>query len=382
MRGVIKKVIAVLVLVAGVLILSLSIGTTENAGNKDFISYWAAGQLLLRRSNPYDTAAVFRLEKSAGFKEPKPLIMRNPPSALVLTLPLGLVGAKAGVVLWSLLMVASIVASVRMLWSMQGRPPDRLHLLAYVFAPTVMGMSLGQTSAFVLLGLVLFLRLHRSKPFGAGLCLALLAIKPHLFLVFGLVLLAWAVAHRAHSLLLGGLAGLAATLILPWCLRPSLWPEYFAVLSSAMLDSEFIPTVSSLVRRALPLGAAWTQFLPGALGCLWALWYFHRHAREWDWNRHGSLLLLLSVWVAPYSWFTDEIVVLPGILQGIYWSAGCGRSNTGFGVVNGMALLGVVFGISVGSGFYIWTTTAWLVWYVWAVRGKSDEVSAANSNLA
>jgi len=296
--------------------------------------------------------------------------MRNPPFALVLTLPLGLVGAKAGVVLWSLLMVASIVVSVRILWSIHGQPPDRLHLLAYVFAPTVMGMSLGQTSAFVLLGLVLFLRLHRTRPFGAGLCLALFAIKPHLFLVFGLVLLAWVLAHRAHAVLLGGLAGLAATLILPMCLRASLWSEYFAVLSSAMLESEFIPTVSSLVRRALPLGAAWTQFLPGALGCLWAVRYFHSHSKEWDWNQHGPLLLLVSVWVAPYSWFTDEIVVLPGILQGIYSREALGRSNVAFGVVNGIALLGVVFQVSLGSGFYIWTTTAWLAWYVWAVGGK------------
>ena len=203
---------------------------------------------------------------------------------------------------------------------------------------------------------------------------ALLALKPHLFLAFGLVLLAWGLARRAHLVLLGGVAGLAATLILPLCLRPSLWSEYSAVLSSAMLESEFIPTVSSVLRRALHLGAAWTQFVPGALGCLWALWYFHRHAKEWDWNQHGSLLLLVSVWVAPYSWFTDEIAVLPGILQGIYWSADCGRSNTGFGVVNGMALLGVVVGISVGSGFYIWTTTAWLGWYVWAVRGRSSQL--------
>jgi hypothetical protein len=77
--------------------------------------------------------------------------------------------------------------------------------------------------------------------------------------------------------------------------------------------------------------------------------------------------------VAPYSWFTDEVVVLPAILQGIYTSARRGRSLISFGIIDGIALAAVVFGVSVGSGFYIWTSTAWLFWYLDAVRENASE---------
>ena len=29
---------------------------------------------------------------------------------------------------------------------------------------------------------------------------------------------------------------------------------------------------------------------------------------------HGSLVLLVSVLVAPYSWFTDEVILIPAML--------------------------------------------------------------------
>ena len=64
---------------------TISIAESGNAAQKDYISYWAAGQLLVRHANPYDADVVFRLEKAAGFTEPHPLVMRNPPHALLLS---------------------------------------------------------------------------------------------------------------------------------------------------------------------------------------------------------------------------------------------------------------------------------------------------------
>src|ERR1043166_759626 len=116
-----------------------------NAARKDFIATWAAGRLLWNHSNPYDAGAVFQLEKSVGFEEPKPLMMRNPPYALFIALPPGLFGPEAGVVIWSLLLVLALVVAVRLLWITHGRPADRIHLLIYVFALAFACMRLGQT---------------------------------------------------------------------------------------------------------------------------------------------------------------------------------------------------------------------------------------------
>ena len=129
LRRAIKGLAALLVLGFAVGVLTIDMRSTGNAAHKDFISYWSAGYLLLQHQNPYDAQAVFRLEKHAGFSESEPLIMRNPPYALLLAVPLGLLNPSTAVVLWSILLVACMVISVRLLWAIHHRPSDPVHLL-------------------------------------------------------------------------------------------------------------------------------------------------------------------------------------------------------------------------------------------------------------
>jgi|SRR5579862_281782 len=372
-QKVLRPLAAMAIVAFGVLILSLVIGETHNAGNKDFTSYWAAGQLLIRHANPYDPEAVLRIEQSAGFSLPKPLLMRNPPFALILALPLGLVSAKLGAVLWSLLLVAAIMLSVRLTWALNCRPPDRLHLLGYIFAPVLSCLALGQTSVFALVGLVLFLKLREMRPFAAGAALALLAIKPHVILPFALVVLLWSFRRRMYFVPLGAIAAMACALAPALWLDHSLLSHYVPVFKDANAESAWIPTFSSLVHAPLRRFGAWSQFLPLIVGVLWAVFFFRRNRDQWDWNRQGLLLLLVSVWIAPYCWFTDEIILLPAILRGIFLASN--RSLISFAVIDGIALLAAVFGVPVGSGFFIWTSTAWIAWYVFTVRQMDSKAS-------
>lgn len=373
---VVHVTIAFVLLALGISVLALSIGETGNAAHKDFIAYWAAGQLLHRGSSPYDAEAVFRIEKAAGFSEDRPLVMRNPPFALVLALPLGVMSVKVGVVVWSVLIVAALMISIRLLWVMHGRPPDRLHLLGYVFAPALACVQLGQTPTFALLGLVLYLHFHRKKPLVAGLCIPLLAIKPQLLVPFGLILVVWAVTRRSYILLTGAAVGMVSALVVPMWLSPRLWTDYVAVLHTANSENHLIPTVSALVREIHPR-ADWMQVIPVAAACAWAIWYFRRHTRDWDWNREGLLLLLVSIWTAPYAWFVDEIILLPAILRGIYVCARLERPLISFGLVDAAALVPVLLGVPLGSGAFIWTSTAWLAWYIYALRKPALPAIAA-----
>ncbi len=84
--------------------------------NRDFITYWATGQQLVHHANPYDAAAVSRIERDAGFEGGASYYMRNAPWALPLALPLGYVGSQAAALPWSLLMLGLLIASARMLW--------------------------------------------------------------------------------------------------------------------------------------------------------------------------------------------------------------------------------------------------------------------------
>jgi hypothetical protein len=289
--------------------------------------------------------------------------MRNPPYALWIALPLGFVGRDTGVVLWSLAIVASLMVSVRILWILNGRPADRLHLLGYIFAPAIACIPLGQTGTFPLMGLVLFLWLHRTRPVIAGACLTLVALKPHLFLVFGLVLLAWSVVRRAYRVVAGSILGMTAALALPFCFRGSIWHDYWPILHAADAESKLLPTVSALVRLASG-GVAWAQYIPLGLAALWALRYFYERRESWDWQTDGLLVTLVSVWAAPYYWFTDEVIVLPAILRGIYRNADRRAVMVSFGVANAIALVAVLMEVKLGSGFFIWTSTFWALWYV------------------
>ena len=79
------------------------------AGNitsgRDFVVFWATGQQLIHHANPYDAAAIGQIERAAGLNPGYGILfMRNPPWALPLVLPLGLVGLRVGALLWSLVL--------------------------------------------------------------------------------------------------------------------------------------------------------------------------------------------------------------------------------------------------------------------------------------
>jgi len=88
----VRVALAALVALAGaaLLLAIYMVGITDSsAADSDFISYWAAGHLLVHGQNPYDFQAVHALEIAAGRNPGEPvLMMRNPPVAFFMALPL------------------------------------------------------------------------------------------------------------------------------------------------------------------------------------------------------------------------------------------------------------------------------------------------------
>jgi hypothetical protein len=337
------------------------------AGSRDFVVFWATGQQLVHHANPYDLQSMSRLESSAGLNVGNAaLFMRNPPWGLALAAPLGFIGVRIGALLWSLLMLGCLVLSVHLLWRMHGRPGNRLHWLALSFGPALICMMMGQTTLLALLGYVLFVYLHRTRPFLAGASLWLCMLKPHLFVPFGVVLLLWIAISRCYKLLAGAVVAMAASCALTWWLYPAAWTDYAHMMHAAGLDQEYIPCIIVVLRLWLSPHAMWLQYLPPALGCGWALAYFWPRRYAWDWTRNGSLLLLVSLVAAPYSWIYDGGLAIPALLQGAYLT----RSRALL-VILAIASLTVeiqlVIGIKITSPKYLWTVPAWLAWYLLAV---------------
>ena len=347
----------------------LAFGTTSDvAANRDFIQYWSAGQQLIHHANPSDAAATLRLQHGAGFKDDKPQITRVPPSALFLALPLGFVGEKAGSVLWSFAILGALMGSIRLIWIEHGRPEGRLHLLGYLFPPSLACLLAGQIGVFILVGVVLFLYFQESKPYWAGAALLLCAPKPHLFLPFGVGLLAWIVARKAYKVLLGAFGAFIASCALTFFFDHAAWSHWIFMTRTAGLDKEFVPTVSMLFRLSINPREMWLQFVPAAVASVWALWYFRTHRKTWSWKREGPLLLAVSITFAPYAWLTDEAALLPAIFTGLYALESAGLSLVPFGCIAGVALVEVLAGVTMPSGYYVWTAPAWLAWYLYTVH--------------
>jgi hypothetical protein len=353
---------------AGVLFLTFNNNT---AGKRDFIAYWTAGQQLVHGANPYDTTEALRVERTAGYEGDSPNYMRNPPVAFFLALPLGFVSAQIGTILWLLVLMICLLASIRMLWILHGCPNNRVHLLGYLFAPVLACLMAGQFGIFLLFGITLFLRYYQSRPFLAGSAMLLCALKPHLFLPFGIVLLAWILCQKAYRILAGVLAALLASCTLSYCVDSHAWSQYAQMMRTAEIQYLFIPNLSVVFRLLVHRDSVWLQFLPAVAGSAWALYYFWTRRARWSWTSHGLLLLIVSVACAPYAWFTDEAVLLPAVLAAVYRADELDLSLLPFGLLSGAALIEVLTSVQITTPFYLWTVPAWLAWYLYAMRSRT-----------
>jgi Glycosyltransferase family 87 len=354
-----------------------------NPGGKDFIEYWAAEQGLIKHANPYDPAFVLRIEQAEGFDKGRPEFWYSPPPALILALPLGFLGAKTGLVAWTLFHFASLSLALWILWRLHGRPDTLLHLLGYLFAPVVLCFEAGQISILFLLSIVLFLYFMRKAwTFPAGMVLFPCVLKPHLFLVFGIALLLWIVHRKAFGIVAGFLVALVASLAATWMLDPQIWSQYRHMMSTEGMLNEYVATLSVSLRFVLNRHAIWIQFIPAILGVFWAISYFARKRGEWDWMNQGLVVLLVSVLCAPYGWFFDESLLLPAVLTAALRARDKGRSLWPIGLVSAVALVEVYESVNVMSPFYLWSTPAWLGCYLYASHKAKDSADSSTPNHA
>ncbi len=331
---------------------------------RDFIVYWATGQQLVHHRNPYDPGAVNQIERDAGFKGGASYYMRNTPWALPLAYPLGYFSAQASALPWSLVMLALLVASVRLVWRMLGQPGRHIDWLGYCFPPALFCVILGQTSVLVLFGLVLFLRLHKSQPFAAGASLWLCSIKPHLFFPFVLVLLVWIFVSRSYRVFAGGVTSMALGGAITFLIDPSAWSQYFYYMRTSTITHEFTACLGDVLRDRINPNAEGLAFVPAIFGCVWAVAYYWPRRHNWDWLEHGSLLVLVSLFVAPFGWIFDQSLAMPAIL------VGAARTSSRL-LLSILAIFYILIEIQINrfelhSAAYLWIAPAWLVWYLLA----------------
>jgi len=335
----------------------------------DFVEYWAAARLTLAGDNPYDGEKLLPLQQAAGRDTDKPIMMWNPPWALAVVLPLGLVPAREAQLLWLLVNFAAITFCGDRLWLMIGGSRTQRWIgwaTALVCLPTLFALQSGQIGPLLLLGAVLFLECERRGwPMTAGAATVLLAVKPHLAYLVWVAILGNALIRRRAGVILGGiLAGMAATAI-PLACNGQVVHQYIDAMVNRTPEEWLSPTWGSVLRLAFGEDRFNLQFVPMLFGLAWFAIHWQRQSRTWNWTEQLPLLLLISFATAPYgAWPFDMVLLLPAAVKLL--------SLRRTGVVVALVAINVACLVmnlcQTGSFAFIWVAPALLALYWAALR--------------
>lgn len=297
----------------------------------DFIAFWSAARLALagQAAAAYDWHAIAAVHRQAVPALAQGVIFawHYPPTFLFAVLPFGLLPYPAA--------LAAFVLSTAALWAALVRriATDRRAWIVAAAAPAGLINLLDGQNGFLtaaLAGFALLTLRWRRRPVVAGVLIGLLAIKPHLAVLFPLALAAerqWrALAAAAATTALFAAASVAAFgwdtagafvrdlegsrgLIdhgaIPWGAMPS--PYVFA------LSLGLGPGIAAALQAVCALGAAI---------CVYRAW---RHAAAAPFEAKAAVLLAASLLVSPFLFNYD----LTWAALAVGWLALLGR-RTGF----------------------------------------------------
>jgi len=350
---------------------------------RDSIQYWATGTLLVHRQNPYSVSSVEALESSQGYPADRPLMLRTPPWSVWMVLPEGLLNSFWAWVLWLGILLVSLVISMRISWRMYGdgsSPPAAFLLAGYLFAPVAACIVAGQMGMVLLLGIALFLLCEQEHPFLAGAALLIPMAKPHIFALLWVVVALWAIDRKRWTLLVGGATAFVVANLIALAFDPQIYQHYREMLHQQAIQLELIPALSGMIRGFFFRRHFWVQFVPTALGLLWSAWFYWKNRKVWNWRQHGPAVLVVSLLTTPYSWVTDEVVLLPAILQAAVWLNGAKlRVRSQLVILLFIFLDFVMFlilwaQVPPATGIFFWSSLVWFSWY-WYAKSFSPDVT-------
>jgi hypothetical protein len=341
----------------------------------DFAFYWTAARLVLDGKNPYSVADTVDLQRRLFFAGEGALVMLNPPWILPLIAPFGVMPFSIGTRLWLVMGLAIMMISVHWLWDLYGDGESRWigWLVAATFLPVAVVLAIGQIGPWILFGLAGYLRFQaRQKNYLAGAFLFFAALKPHLVFLVWIALLLYTLHHKRWESLAAFFSVLGVASLLAVVLDHQAFYEYAALFLHGKAVVQATPTLGGVLRSIS--GSAPMQFLPVAGASVWFAIYWHRWRSRWEWRSRLPSLLLVSIVATPYSWFFDQVVLLPSIFFATLSVLGSRRrvwleAATVYIVVNAIVLW---FLLDRRTMFwYSWTALAWLAIYVAVQRRKT-----------
>lgn len=292
-------------------------------GSIDLLQYWSAAKLIMAGQNPYNVSALLEIQRTATPETAamiNPIIIWNPPLIFIFILPLALFSFQESVRAWLVLSITCFLAATSLSTEVSsGRILKDRKLLIYIlsFYPFLLCLEDGQISFILLIALCVFLRLKDEKPILAGFLLSFTLIKPHLLFLVYAYLLTEAFNQKKYGIIQGIFLGAALLTIFPLLLNPEIYTFYQQHIAAPPYYWQ-TPTLGSWLQKlALHLGkTSWipeVRYLPSIAALIGVLYLLIRNGVATFENRTKNILLLipLSLFMNPYGWVFDQILILP-----------------------------------------------------------------------
>lgn len=327
MAAIINRRVALCLVGALTLVLTLFVGWKPFVERfralpaQDLVYYFTAYQLFAAGENPYDTVRQNELLEQLALPEPPDRVnLMYPPWLLPLFAPVlsfSLQQAKALLVIINVLCLAAIPIVLAFAVRPRGRVLHPSLLFAALYVPAFETIRLGQVILLTTTALALtMLAIAKGRDLLAGAMLAVVGIKPHLVVPFGLVLIYWIVLERRWKIPVAAVVTVALLSLIAHLVSPGIVGHWIAN-SREVSDTFTIFKTATLTfaARSLLIGEDgtppnWPLIVFPALAASATVIHLAIRRPRIELARAAPLMLIVSVLFAPYAWYHDHTVLL------------------------------------------------------------------------
>lgn len=284
----------------------------------DFLAYHSSFQLFIQGIDPYNAQNLLQHQTQQSYVDHDlPAQMRYAPWTFPMMAPVLTFDLLTAAVIWFCCSVLFMLASSAITWKSVPHGERDLAwaiLAGALFVPNIDGLAWNQIGFLITLGIAgLFWSLVRGKDIYAGVFLAVISLKPHLFLPLGLALLAWILLKRRFAILYSCLITIGVLLAAAVYRFPSIVSSWLSWTTDRTYDVS-VPSVVGLVRSCFfeftGIAPYWPMALIPGLVLVSLLAWLVKCKGDIDWGRTMPWLLGLSLAAAPFINIHDLSILL------------------------------------------------------------------------
>ena len=325
----IKEVLQILLLliIVGLFIFGNLQYTAKNPGGNDFLVHWVGTQSFVKEGiSPYSDNVALRIQKlvygrpaQAGEHE---LRVSYPLYSIFLFLPFSLIEdfTIARAIWMTVLEFLVIISTIMMIKMVNWKPNFLISFLLIVFSlfwyHGLRSIINGNAVVFILFLVILsiYAIIHKQDEL-AGICLALITIKPQVEFGFILFLFFWSLTNRRYKVIFWFLGSLTALIVLSLFILPS-WPMEF--IREVFRYPGYNPpgTPATAFAEILPGIGRQLGIILSVLSALIILveWLIGRFSREIKFIWIASLTLVLGQWLNIQTDPGNFLIMFPAII--------------------------------------------------------------------